>query len=128
MDWLKMIGFCLLCAAMVLVLRQMNPQISGILTVVFSVLLVGMILPEISSFIDSIRGFLRSLSMEEQYFQVLLKAMGIVLVTQFTAQMCRDLEAPSVAARAEFCGRVALLGVAAPVFMHLTDMAVSVLK
>ena len=128
MDWLKMIGFCLLCAVMVLILRQMNPQMAGILMAISGVLLIGMILPEIASFVESIKGFLNSLSMDEQYFRVLLKAMGIILVTQFAAQICRDLDAPSVAVRTELCGRIALLSVTVPVFMQLTDMAVSILK
>ena len=54
--------------------------------------------------------------------------MGIILVTQFAAQICRDLDAPSVAVRTELCGRIALLSVTVPVFMQLTDMAVSILK
>ena len=54
--------------------------------------------------------------------------MGIVLVTQLCAQVCRDMDAPSVAQRAELCGRLALLGVALPVFLSLARMAVGVLQ
>ena len=41
----------------------------------------------------------------------MLKATGIVLMTQFAAQVCRDMDAPSIACRAELCGRLMLLGV-----------------
>ena len=128
MDWLKMMGFCLLCAVMVLILRQMNPQMAGILAALFGVMLASSILPELAAYIDRIMVFIQSLDLDEQYFRILLKAMGIVLVTQFAVQMCCDLDAPSIAQRAELCGRIALFGVAAPVFMHLTEMAVSILR
>lgn len=128
MEWLRLIGFCLLTAVMVMVLRQMHPASAGLLTAAFGVLLVCMLLPRIKEYVDSILGLLASLGFTEAYYRVLLKAMGIVLITQIAVQVCRDMEAPSVAQRAEFCGRIALLGVAVPVFVELTQLAVDVLR
>ena len=128
MEWLRMIGFCLLASAMVMVLRQFHPQMAGLLAAVFGVLVIGAALPQIRSYIESISLFLNSLGLDGAYYRMLLKATGIVLVTQATVQICRDMDAPSVAGRAELCGRLALLGVAVPVFMELTQMAVSMLR
>lgn len=128
MEWIRLIGFCLLAAAMVLVLRQMHPQTAGLLSIAFGVLLVMLVLPGVQTYIETIRAFLAQLNLDTQYYRVLLKAMGIVLVTQLVVQFCQDMEAPSIARRAEFCGRIALLGVALPVFMTLTQMAVDVLR
>lgn len=128
MEWLRLIGFCLLAAAMVLVLRQMHPQMAGLLSMTFGVLLVMLVLPGVQAYIETIRTFLSELNLDTQYYKTLLKAMGIVLVTQLAVQFCQDMDAPSIARRAEFCGRIALLGVALPVFMTLTQMAVDVLR
>ena len=128
MEWLRLIGFCLLAAAMVLVLRQMHPQTAGLLSIAFGVLLVMLVLPGVQAYIETIRTFLTELNLDTQYYRILLKAMGIVLVTQMAVQFCMDMDAPSIARRAEFCGRIALLGVALPVFMTLTQMAVDVLR
>ena len=128
MDWIRLIGFCLLAASMVLVLRQMHPQTAGLLSIAFGVLLVMLVLPGVQTYIETIRAFLARLNLDTQYYKVLLKAMGIVLVTQLAVQFCQDMDAPSIAKRAEFCGRIALLGVALPVFMTLTQMAVDVLR
>ena len=128
MEWLRLIGFCLLAAAMVLVLRQMHPQTAGLLSMAFGVLLVMLVLPGVQTYIETIRVFLSELNLDTQYYKTLLKAMGIVLVTQLAVQFCQDMDAPSIAHRAEFCGRIALLGVALPVFMSLTKMAVDVLR
>lgn len=128
MEWLRLIGFCLLAAAMVLVLRQMHPQTAGLLSMAFGVLLVMLVLPGVQTYIETIRVFLSELNLDTQYYKTLLKAMGIVLVTQLAVQFCQDMDAPSIARRAEFCGRIALLGVTLPVFMSLTKMAVDVLR
>ena len=93
-----------------------------------SVLLVMMVLPGIQTYIESIREFLSELNLDTQYYRILLKAMGIVLVTQLAVQFCQEMDAPMIARRAEFCGQIALMGVALPVFMTLTRMAVDILR
>ena len=128
MEWIQLIGFCLLAAVMVMLLRQMSPQIASLLSVAFGAMVVALILPSIRSYVETIRVFLASLSLEAEYYRVMLKAMGIVLVTQLATQICRELDAPSIAQKAELCGRVALLGVALPVFVSLTQMAVDALR
>lgn len=127
-EWLRLIGFCLLAASMVMVLRQMHPQTAGLLSIAFGVLVMALVLPDIGEMIKTIRTFLLSLGLDAQYYRIMLKAMGIVLVTQLAVQACQDMDAPSIARRAAFCGRIALLGVAVPVFMELTQMAVDVFR
>lgn len=128
MEWLRMIGFCMLAAAMVMVLRQFQAQMAGLLAAAFGVMVMAIALPQMRTYIESIGVFLDSLGLDSAYYRILLKTTGIVLVTQMAVQICRDMDAPSVAVRAELCGRLALLGVAIPVFMELTQMAVSVLQ
>ena len=82
----------------------------------------------VGEYAAQIRDFLSELSLEAVYGQTMLKAMGIVLMTQFAAQVCRDMDAPSIACRAELCGRLMLLGVALPIFLKLTQMAVGALQ
>ncbi len=125
---MRLMGFCLLSGAMVMILRQMQMQTAGLLSAAFSVLVVGIVLPEIAGYAEQIRVFLSSLNLDVQYLRVMLKAMGIVLVTQLAVQICEDLEADSIARRAEFCGRIALLGIAVPILLDLTQMAVDVLQ
>ena len=128
MEWLRLIGFCLLAGAMVMILRQMQPQAAALVSVAFSVLMVSAALGPIAGYIESVHQFLYTLDLDEQYFRIMIKSMGMVLVTQLAVQVCEDLEAPSVAKRAEFVGRLALLSVAVPVFLELTQMAVDVLR
>ncbi|MBQ2834831.1 MAG: hypothetical protein IJN79_04780 [Clostridia bacterium] len=128
MEWIRLIGFCLLAAVMVMLLRQVNSAMAGLLSAAFGVLVLSLVLPQIKQYIDAIQAFLVSLELEGRYYAIMLKAMGVVLVTQMAVQVCIDLDAPMVARRAELCGRAALLGVAVPVFMELTELAVGALR
>lgn len=101
-----LIGFCLLAAVMTMLLRQMNPGMAALLCVAFGTMTLLMLLPAVGEYATQIRDFLSELSLEAVYGQTMLKAMGIVLMTQFAAQVCRDMDAPSIACRAELCGRL----------------------
>ena len=128
MEWIRLIGFCLLTAALTMTLRLMHPAFAGLLCAAFGVLIVSAVLPQVREYLGTIREFLDSLGLSGEYYRVMLRAMGIVLVTQIAVQVCRDMDAPSIAQRAELCGRLALLGVAVPVFIELTQLAVDVLR
>lgn len=128
MEWIRLIGLCVLTAALVVTLRQMNPVMAGLLCAAFGVMLLGMVLPEIGRYVETIRSFLQSIGLEGDYYAVMLKAMGIVLITQVATQICSDMDAPAIAQRVELCGRLALMSIAVPVFMGLTQMAVDALR
>ena len=125
---IRLMGLCFLAAAMTMVLRQMNIAAAGLLCTAFGVLVLGMMLPDIQEYVHQICKFLESMALEAQYGEIMLRAVGIVLLTQFSTQICRDMDAPYVAKYAEMCGRLTLLGLALPVFLTLTQMAVDVLR
>ncbi len=127
MQWIRLIGCCLLAAALVTILRQMNMPAAALLTTAFGVLVLGAVLPDMGRYFQTIRTFLSSLALEGEYYRVMLKALGIMVTTQAAVQVCQDLEAPGVARKAELLGRVAMLGVALPVFVSLAQMAVDML-
>ena len=67
MEWIRLIGFCLLAAALVTVLRQMNASAAALLTTAFGVLVIGAVLPQLREYFDTIRSFLAALELEGEY-------------------------------------------------------------
>lgn len=106
---IRLIGFCLLAAVMTMLLRQMNPGVAALLCVAFGAMTLLTLLPAVGEYVTQIQAFLATLALDAVYGQTMLRAMGIVLITQFAAQVCRDMDAPSIACRAELCGRLLLL-------------------
>lgn len=128
MEWLRLVGLCVLAAGMVMVLRQMHPPSAALLSIVFALMAAAAILPGIAQYVERIHAFFDSVLLDAQYGKVLFKAMGITLVTQLACEICREMDAPAIARRAELIGRMALMGIAVPVFLSLAEMAVGVLQ
>ena len=87
MEWLRLIGICLLSGVLVMLLRQLHPATAALLCAVFGVMVVAAVLPELRSYVLGIRDFLLSLGLDGQYSPVMLRAMGIVLVPQIASQV-----------------------------------------
>lgn len=128
MDWLRMLGLALLSAGMVMLLRQMYSPAAAALTITFGTMMLCALLPTLQECASTMGTFLSSVSLGGEYGKVMLKTMGIVLLTQLASSACQEMGAPGIARCAELCGRIALLRVAVPVFISLTQMAVNVLN
>lgn len=128
MDYLSVLGLSLLAAGMVMLLRQMYPPAAALLTLAFGVMMLSALLPSVREYAGMISVFLGSISLSGEYGTIMLKSLGIVLLTQLSSEACHEMGAPGIARYTELCGRIALLGIAAPVFIALTQMAVDVLQ
>lgn len=128
MNWGMYLGLVLLSAGLVMLLRQMYSPAASLLTILFGVMTLSAILPTLGEYAAMIGEFLGAMSLDGTYGAVMIKTMGIVLLTQLSSEACREMDAPGIARCAELCGRIALLGIAVPVFISLTQMAVDVLK
>ena len=128
MEWIQMIGVCLLTAVIYIILKPMNGSIAGILCAVFGVMLLGSMLPQIQQYVESVRGFLLSAGLDGSYYAAMLKAMGVIVIVQTAEQICCDMGVPMIAEQIAMCGRFAIWGIAIPLFIDLTQMVVGVLR
>jgi len=118
-----------LCAAAVVIcsfalfLRQTRPDFALLLQVcagcVLLLFLFGRLYPiltelsELSSTLDNTGG----------YVKILLKALGICIVTQIVCDICRDGGASAMASKVELGGRVSLLLTIMPLIRQLFSLA-----
>ena len=128
MEWTRLLGFCVLSALLTMVLKQMNQPVSVLLTVAAGVMALYAALPQIGQYVAQIRQLLDGLGLDGMYYGMMLKVMGVALVTQIAVGICTEMGASSAAGYAEFCGRLAMMGIAVPVFMDLAELAVGMLS
>lgn len=122
MEWTRWIGYCLLCAVLIMILKQMNSTFAPLVSIAFGTLALGALLPKVGEWIIFVQQFVERTSLQTAYWQVMLKTVGIVLITQIAYETCCELGANTVANRVVFCGRIALFGVVIPVLTSLLEL------
>ena len=118
----------LLCAAMLAVLlRVQRPELAMCLGLAAAVVVAVLLMRQIAPLIMTMRRMLMMTAMPSEGFGVVLKAAGVCLLTQMTADTCRDAGETALAAKAELTGRVLMLLLAVPLFEELLTLVTSLI-
>ena len=63
-----------------------------------------------------------------EYLSVLIKAIGVCYLTQFSADSCRDAGESSLAGKVELAGKIAILISALPLLDSVISLAVNLIE
>ncbi len=127
MTVVMMLGVVIVGASTAVMLRQTQPVLAMLLSAAVGVLLLVTVIGELTPLIDRLEKLFVG-SVGDEYMTILLKAVGIGLVTQFAAEVCRDAGETSLAGKAELVGRVLLLLCGLPLFEQAASLLESMIR
>ena len=118
----------LLCAALLAVmLRSQRPELAMCLGLAAGVLVLLTLLGQLLPLLEDLRRLVQSASIPSAYVSTVVKAAGICLLAQLTADTCRDAGETALAGKAELVGRVLLLVLSVPLFADVLAVATDLL-
>lgn len=120
MEILKIAAVILISSVFVSALSSSDKSFSVILTLSASVLILFYILSEVSLFIEQFKTL--SARFLNNDFSVLLKAMGISVITQFVADIASDSGNKALANQMILTGKVSVMILAMPVFVQIMNI------
>lgn len=126
MDVMRLAGFSLASAVMVLLLRRMRPEMGLAAALACGIMLLCMVWPMLAELISTITGFAQTSGVNASYLTQLLKIAGVSLLMDFSAQTCRDAGEEGLAMKTELAGRVMLLTLALPALRTLLTQLLSI--
>ena len=119
----------LLCAALLsLVLRTRRPELALCLSLAAGGVVLCLLLGQVAPLFAALRRMGETGGLSTAHVAVVLKAAGICLLTQLTADTCRDAGEAALAGKAELTGRILLLLLAVPLFEELLSLVVTLLQ
>lgn len=125
MDLTAILVMLVTAAFLAVLLRRYQPEFAlgvGLLAGVAAlVYLLGTVLP----LLQRVQALAESAAVPTTYMSVLLKGLGICLLTQLAVDTCRDAGETALANKAELVGKVLLLAVALPLFEEIIALALS---
>ena len=117
---LKVAGV-LLCEILIYtLLKQYKPEFAVVSEAACAVVLIFMLGDEIRDALSVFQMFFENTGISEEYIAVLIKVLGISLVTQFSSDMCKDAGEGALASKVEFAGKVVITAAAVPVIKGFT--------
>ena len=125
--FLKICGASILCAMLILIIRQSKQEMSIPLRAVCVVVLTVGVLAAISPVIEFLTSLLQ-ISAVSSYAQPLLKALAVAYLTHICASVCRDCGENSIANFAELGGKIEILLISLPLIKDILEQARKLLE
>ena len=127
MNIVQICGFALLGVIMVLVLRSFRPEYATVAGIVAGILLLATTFAPLVSILDSVTAIAEDTGFSV-YSSVILKSMGIGILAQTTADVCRDSGVSMLAAKVEFAAKIMILLLCVPILETLMSLIKGFLK
>ena len=124
----KVLGICLVAALLSIVLKSKSLEFSVVISVFAGFLAAVILIKSISEPISQFKNLIEEYNLNNQYFKVAVKALGIGYITSFIADTCRDSGQTSLAAKAELAGKVAIFTLSLPLLLSILNIATGLIK
>lgn len=127
-DLFQVSIFCLTATMLALVLRQYRPEYAVFISLACSVVAVLYLLQGVTQVVEELGRLLDDTMLPGQLVQVVMKCLGVCILTELAGQTCRDAGEQAIGAKVELAGKVTLVLVSLPLFERLLRVAGSLLS
>ncbi|MBQ8209741.1 MAG: hypothetical protein IJZ35_04070 [Clostridia bacterium] len=125
---ISIIGVSVISAVLYLVVKKYSPEYAVLIEIASIVLVVWTAYPYLCDVIDFYMEFSASGSIDGDYLKLILKVSGAALITQFSADICRDSGESALASKVEFAGKTLILALSLPLTQALLEFATGLIK
>ena len=127
-DFLPVAALAIAARFSAVALKEMKREYAMLLSLLAAVLLMLWGIERLMPMIETIERLIGLTNAGNSYFELLLKALGISLCTQFAADSCNDAGEGAIASKVEFCGRSCLIALSLPLLEELLLIAEKILS
>ena len=107
-----------------LTLRPKNAEIALMLTVACSVLILVALLSQARQIIGTVNSIVAASQINTGYIAILLKVVGICLLTEFAVNTCRDAGSQSLAGNVSMAGKLLVTITALPLYTDILNTVI----
>ena len=123
----KICAVALLCTMAGFILKHLRGDFSALLRIAGTLLIFTALIPMFYEMVHQI-GVLWGESNVEEYAGVMLRALGIALLTRICTDLCRDCGESSLASSVEMAGKLAILFLCIPLIREILGIASKILE
>lgn len=127
---MNIIGICVIAvisSIIAIALKNSTPEISLVLSIITGVIILISIATYLPLFTDKIEALILKTGMNPEYAKILLKAVGICFICQFSSDICKDSGQSALSGKVELAGKILILISALPLIEKILETANSLL-
>ncbi|MDD4350720.1 MAG: SpoIIIAC/SpoIIIAD family protein [Clostridia bacterium] len=127
MDIIKIIAVGIITSFSTLIVKQTKPEISILINLAGSILIVIMIINSLTSVINNFSTIFARTGITNNVLSPILKIVGVGYICEFSSDICNDTGSSSLAEKIVFAGKIIILLLALPIVNKVIDIVVGLL-
>ncbi|MBU4532134.1 MAG: stage III sporulation protein AD [Eubacteriales bacterium] len=127
MEILQIVGFGLVAAVLIVILRHQKPEVAMLVSIAAGVVIFLFVLDKVAAVVTVLKDLATRANINMLYLGAILKIVGIAYIADFGAQICRDSGEGALASKIEFAAKVLILVLAVPIVMAVLDTLLKIL-
>ena len=128
MDIVKIVAIAIVCALLCAVLKQYKPEFAIVVQLAASVFILLLIASAMGDLISAVKDLINGSGINTEYLTLLLKALGVSVLTQLAADACRDSGETALSNKVELAGKVTILLLCLPLVKAMIQLLAGLIK
>lgn len=127
MNILSVCALAVIAVIVALTLRPKNAEIALMLTIACSVLILISLLTQANRIVGTVNSIVAASQINTGYLAILLKVVGICLLTEFAVNTCRDAGSQSLAGNVSLAGKLLVTVTALPLYTDILNTVIGLI-
>lgn len=128
MDTFQLIATALIGAILAVTIKSYKPELAIGISIVTGVLLLIISVVKIDDVFKEFDNIVNKSGINREYFNVMVKVVGIAYITQFAAEICRDSGQNGIAVKLEGAGKICIMTLSIPIISNFFELIVNILN
>ena len=124
---LKIISLALITVFASMIVKQLKPEIAIFITIVGSLLIITLAIDSISEVVSYFSNIFEKTGVNTSLLKPLFKIIAIGYLAEFSANICTDAGAASIADKVLFAAKLIILVISLPIITTVVDMIIALL-
>ncbi len=125
MNILSISVLAVVAVIIMVMLKPKNGEIALMLGLSCSVIVLFTVLSQASAVIDTLNSIIAASQISTSYVVILLKVIGICLITEFAVNTCKDAGSQSLANNVSLAGKIMVTVTALPLYSDILNTVLS---
>lgn len=109
MDIFKIVLIALLATSMIIIVKQTRPEIAMLISIITVAFIFLFSIDKVGQVIELITSLSDRAGLSREFLSIILKIVGIAYITEFGANICKDIGESAIASKVQFAGKCVIL-------------------
>lgn len=128
MSILKIALLVIVITILIVVIREYKPEYATVIQIGSFGVIAYLIMATLAGLLRSAQNIAEMTMMNSEFFTLMLKALGVAIITQIASEVCNDSKNETLAFGVELAGKVIILSMCIPMIKAVAGIAIQMIK